>query len=580
MDATNVGLLLKRVNNCMSILNTPLNLNGTDLPTLDFSHFNPVTLKISIAYVCLEYDITLIEEGLLIEKNKIPLILSTNFLTQLPNSQGGGDNDEITTFKATKSRFTTKSISNILWFLTTILTFYITTNFANWLSLDSLRNNVAIANVHINTFSAELNFSPSDEPSLQSLLTFVEMYNDLSPGDAKNNGIILYNDNSNLLAIVSEINNSKGQLLLPPPIDTAQIEESVALTSWNTLSVFVNHDSFTDTIMKPFSEKYEQLHNAAANQKQQIEDIIKMGEQLSTNINNDIENIKESANSPMGVFTGVVQNLGKYMTEAGTQSSVGNFKKKMDIAKEIAVLLPVVTQKLSQRIPNLPRGINDVYGIFQKITLEIYHMYVITGLISTLLLGIFGRIIAFIMHNVSPENQQKNVNEVFEKLHNAQKNMGAILFDLLSQSSLTETQINAIVATVAVNMLPSDLTTDEITNKLEVFLNQPDMQKVFTDIKKLNDSYQMTTATDSKTKNVLLKIIKNITTKLNKINKESMRNNNNLIENGDHTGGKNKKHKKTRKYKRNKTRKLKRGKKRQTKYKKNRSTKKCKKYNK
>ena len=491
--SNNLQLLQQNVDLVFTILSNEINIEGTILPPLDLNEFDFPTLNMCTAILCVSYDLTFEDNQLLIAPLSQPLIENPEMLFN--QGQNGGTGELVRYKTSSALTLSRKSFKNLLWLICGLMTLYITTMFLSYKYTDSLRLQDRLAKIKYSQLKAELERG-IESPQLTALSQLTEIY--LQYDDTDSGIDFLSAQKAVLIEYVHEANQINGRLLLPPPgiIDEStesQEDQLIGIDQipsiWSSMTIITGGTAtYVDNLLSPYQGELNEWKVLAANQKQQINQLQKLGQELVDKLEQDYQTLQDTSSSSSNTISavgGVFSNIFDYMIGTTKVSQVSNIEGKLKVAHEILTILPSVGADLLFRVPNVPYQISAIYNHYENVLNNLLSAYAISGFVISILLAVFGWLINYLIPDESLSDEEKE-----QILEDAARNFSQLsigdVVTLVLGKGLTENQLQQVVEQLAMSIIPVAAIQDRAKEELYLLLQEPIIQQSFEELIQFN----------------------------------------------------------------------------------------------
>jgi hypothetical protein len=360
---------------------------------------------------------------------------------------------------------------------------------------DSLILQDKLAKIKYTSLKAELERG-IESPQLTALNQLTEIYLQY---DETDDGIdFLSAQKAVFIEYVKEANQINGRLLLPPPgiIDESNKSSGDQLIGidqipsiWSSMTLITKGtSSYVDNLLSPFKDELDELIESAANQKQKIIELQKLGTELINKIEQDYKTLKDTSSSSSNsikAVEGIFSNMFDYMIGTTKVSQVSNIEGKLKVAHEIFAILPSISNDLIVRLPNIPYKIGEIYNHYENVLNSLLTAYAISSFIISILLAMFGWLINFLISDESLSDEEKQ-----QLLEDAVRNLSQLSMEdvvtLVLGKGLTQDQLEHIIEELIMSVIPVTSQQEKAKEELYLLLQEPIIQQSFQKIIQFN----------------------------------------------------------------------------------------------
>jgi hypothetical protein len=377
------------------------------------------------------------------------------------------------------------------------MTLYITTMFLSYKYTDSLRLQDRLAKIKYSQLKAELERG-IESPQLTALSQLTEIY--LQYDDTDSGIDFLSAQKAVLIEYVQEANQINGRLLLPPPgiIDESSESQEDQLIGidqipsiWSSMTIITGGTAtYVDNLLSPYQGELSEWKVLAANQKQQINQLQKLGQELVDKLEQDYQTLQDTSSSSSNTISAVGEvfsNMFDYMIGTTKVSQVSNIEGKLKVAHEILTILPSVGADLLFRVPNVPYQISAIYNHYENVLNNLLSAYAISGFVISILLAVFGWLINFLIPDESLSDEEKEQILEDAARNFSQLSMGDVVTLVLGKG-LTENQLQQVVEQLAMSIIPVAAIQDRAKEELYLLLQEPIIQQSFQELIQFNQT--------------------------------------------------------------------------------------------
>jgi len=424
------------------------------LPSLNFDKYDTNILKMCIAIMVLDYDITINQETKDININNNKLSIGSSSVMQIMSSQSGGAGELVPLTQRNPVIISKRSFTTLLWIITIPVCIYFITTTLSYLFKDDINTSKRLAKLDFYQIMNGMSKPITDE-NIIKLDELAYRYSELLEKE-REAGINDYTEEKTVLALFIANTTPLNNVLAIEPPEGIFSSDSKDIQSLWTLPTY-----FTESVqglVDIYNTPLQRIHDIRQNQVEQLQS---QGNQILLDIKKMWSDTKHASANPGKTFMDILGNYAQYMINPSEDviSWPGHFQEKLRLQLEIASLMPEVMHGLMGKIPNVPGSIKSLYSRANSIINTMWIMHSISAFLSSILIYICGFVINCIAKSIYGEKDRQQLLDEFKinMIKFYTESFGDILTRNLRSSKLTSHQMTEIVNQITNKLLPPDI---------------------------------------------------------------------------------------------------------------------------